>query len=298
MKNKAAELAVMAHGQFSHELSPVYTQMRQTLLAELALKNIDASALRGEHEDRLDNGSLILEFVKNLPGSTKLDSANPILENGQLDELLLQRSASFFYEEHPDYGPTYYSSYYLVGYDSSNGRILASPMRDETGDEVKPPENLVVFGQKVEFQDRRSRQKRDTEAFFQDEITKLLADIEGYRGLSVVGLDELAEQLFDKKKGNFVIHSSSLESKKLHDVRTHGSIIRSFRAGYTPEDVRYLTDDDMIQFDVPSHLSRLATMFNKNDELTNLLQGMPQHVAQSNSMPDTQTEVQSDNQTY
>jgi|GEM_PF-3181639 len=292
MDIKAAELAILAHNEFDRSLSPHYKQLRDALLAELALNGADILTLRGEkHENDVDNRTLISRFIATLPGeSIQFDEGNrkrsSKLESLHIDELLLQQTNSFFYITQPNKSN---SAHYIVGADPRTKQILASPMANKGAEDPTTTLSTLTVFSPISFAEHPNdfRTSHYEDAPIQSKKSQRIADnliTELYAGIiSDLMVDDklslqqsevvsIAHELFDKESGLYTITSGSKDSKVLSPrfPVANGFINFPSYAGYDAEDIAFISDEEMARFNVPEHLSRLAVAFDKSRELTEL----------------------------
>lgn len=280
MKSESVDLALVALDVYHTELSPHYEGLRTQLVGRLATGQATLEGLRQQEVESRANYDLIRGFTATLPTGRDTERA-VIVDNPhharqvQANMLWLLEPGSYDPVD-PQYG--HHVPYYIVGRrratpDGNN--VKGSPATDlllSSAAHGTDPDVLRIVTVRdaelaIALQTVQDACFRD---FTADEIARMF---EGESGMLRV--------THDTGMRTVLAHDSPLREisrpKKIAGkVATSGLAVRT--NGYFD---RRIDDTELASFDVFTSLNRLATAFDKKDELATLLAAYKQRLAES-----------------
>lgn len=243
MNEKSVELAQMSLSTFSDCLSPEYQRIRQDLLAELAIHGAQLDDGVLVETQGAANYNLISHFIDDLPNTYRSSFNDPLslITDKPFDALALKAS-TIWLEDLSDYDP-----YYVVGIDSNDVCIIVKPKEKDGGREKRARE---IFALKLKKDDVLKVKKLGNIIY----KTPKVSEIEDMRSRS------------DK-----MLHVSSKTPGVIRLRAAKFSADSTFRYSGRLKPIEWISDNDLNHFGIPDYLNNLATLFNKQSELNQLL---------------------------
>ncbi len=266
------ELARRGLAVFSEVVSPEYDALRAQLLGRLAASEITVADMRATEQQKTNNFELVSGFMDLLPRQpATFDSSGSSLEVAdtytaqQLKASLLWLSEPFSFDG--KYGTT--KPYYIVGRHDDTTDTYAygrSPVTHlllfSVTEDPKPIKRVAVWKNELALMEK-------------------IASESMYASLST----EEVKRMFNPNTGNLVVRpvADSMRTEMAHGgtltlqpkyrdlekrVRSKGMLVEAGSGRIGDK----LHDSTLAEFDVFSHLNRLAVIFDKVDELDSLLE--------------------------
>jgi|GEM_PF-5024900 len=280
MDKQSAELAQLGMSYLDQELSPMFRDIRENFLGSLAVSGASIESLRGDIDNDTHNREVISNFAAKLPGMVA-DFTNNMLTtefaSKKADTMLALQASTVFiedtlYKERSSEGTCIYkfsAPFYVVGLDPLQQRLLiVSPRisnKDDFYSDYRHHSNKFgrFFGNGIsdavfiaQFK-KPFQQKRLQEVRNHLDVSRRLMD-------SNAVID--VEKMFDSSLG--ILRASKDTPGFLKLKRITAS-----------KPLNYLSDKEMVAFNVMDNLYRLALAFGKSEELIQALEPQPQKVA-------------------
>lgn len=286
MDNHSKELAQFTFGELYEKLGPDYERARTDFLSYLALQGASVENQLGKIEDKTDNSEVICNFRNILPASEWYIGWDSLRERAVLnarlvadspDDLLAIQSSTIFVQN-----VSFSNKYpheegaYLIGMNAQTNQLLVVPANG-----VAETEKLESWRRddKRVFQDNLEENKiyklssgnsGRSNKYGKKTRSALAKHLDAFSSLYNANPGEYAEKHFDSQRGIYTASSNDPQSFRIAiDCEAVSNMGKNYRF---MEPLRYLSDKELADFNVIDHLSRLALVFDKGEDLLKLLE--------------------------
>jgi len=276
-----------------------YPELKARFLAAAALNQVQNSSVDAhEFNADIDNGPMIQRFIVSLPMPKSATQDNGHLESffvahDAYESILLQASTFFYgkpsrnpnkhmeFDDIADYRTRQASdirAYYVIGMNEATHELLACKVGNQDAESPDGP-TIVRFSPFMRSNDnksplygRKSGLRKKIQAEISTEFHRVGNDLDATARLStpMSALVQAVEESDAEDSVAMIVRADTNASKnlpKLKGVSARFSTVTDALIGFEEQVVEQVTDKDMIEFDVPDHLVRLAAMFDKSRAL-------------------------------
>lgn len=285
MDQHSRELARQSAEYLGEHLAPHYKQIRNDFLAALAISGASLESMRGETETGMNNREIITKFTDFLPGITfgAVNTPDNSMFSERIDEIVISQHSSVFCSfSDPRYlGNETVAPFYVVGKDRTKQHLLlASPKID-----VLPKElNRGLLMTWKNFATEHKNTYQDKLVIAHPVIKKSKTrwgsnkhELERKKYFDEISIHlNVSEALWDNETPDNVLRMFDRQSSGIMRLNANSPGSFALKGYILSAPFSYLSDNQMLKFDVIERLNQLAVTFGKHHELTSLLHHGPE----------------------